>query len=184
VLNKYEQVFPKDALRIYFTSNHDENSHSGSEYQRMGEAANAFAVLCATWNGIPLIYSGQELPNYKALSFFEKDVIEWNEKPGLHDFYKTLLKLHKNNPALRAGDSSTTQRLKTSADDKIFSFLRKNDEDEVLVVLNLSPGSIQFSIHEDLKGKFKEIFTGTEKDFAADRNLGVSNWQWLVFEKQ
>jgi alpha-amylase len=182
VLNKYKQVFPKDALRIYFASNHDENSHSGSEYQRMGDAAKAFAVLCTTWDGIPLIYSGQELPNHRALAFFEKDPIEWKEKTEQHEFYKTLLTLHKNNSALRAGDPSTTQRLRTSTDDKIFSFLRKNGKDEALVILNLSVDSFQFSIHEDLNGKFKEIFTGVEKDFGADKNLEMGAWQWYVFE--
>jgi len=183
VLNKYKEIFPKDALRIYFTSNHDENSHSGSEYQRMGDAAKGFAVLCATWNGIPLIYSGQELPNYKALAFFEKDEIEWKEKMELHDFYKALLELHKKNPALSAASTSTTQRLKTSADDKIFSFLRKSGENEVLVVLNLSADSFQFSIHEDLKGRFREVFTGVQNDFAIDKAFETGGWQWLVFEK-
>ena len=35
------------------------------------------AVFSCTWNGIPLIYSGQELPNLKRLKFFEKDAIDW-----------------------------------------------------------------------------------------------------------
>ncbi len=59
-------AFPQDALRLLFTSNHDENSHSGSEYERLGEGAKAFVVLCTTWkNSLPLIYSGQEMPNKK-----------------------------------------------------------------------------------------------------------------------
>jgi glycosidase len=184
VLNKYRDQFPPNSLRMYFTSNHDENSHSGSEYQRMGDAARAFAVLCSTWNGVPLIYGGQELPNYKALRFFEKDSIDWSEDVKLHGFYKKLLLLKKNNPALRGGDSNTTtQRIRTSADDKIFSFLRKNGEDEVLVVLNLSPEDFQFSVEENLNGSFSEIFTGETKDFSHDRNSFISPWQYLVFEK-
>jgi len=51
VLHKYETLFPKNALHTFFTSNHDENSHSGGEHERIGEAAKPFAVLCATWNG-------------------------------------------------------------------------------------------------------------------------------------
>ena len=94
VLNKYREQFPEKSFRIYFTSNHDENSHSGSEYQRMGDAAKAFAVLCATWNGIPLIYGGQELPNLKALKFFEKDCVEWSSDVQLHEFYKSYA-VHK-----------------------------------------------------------------------------------------
>lgn len=91
VLQYYHTMFPPEALRAFFTTNHDENSHSGSEYERMGDAARAFAVLCCTWNGLPLIYSGQELPNYKRLKFFDKDQIDWkgpdggDAKPGQTD---------------------------------------------------------------------------------------------------
>src|SRR5208283_3169417 len=71
ILDYYNNFFPPGSLHAFFTSNHDENSHSGSEYERMGNAAKAFAVLCCTWNGLPLIYSGQELPNLKRLNFFD-----------------------------------------------------------------------------------------------------------------
>ncbi|HEX3166604.1 MAG TPA: alpha-amylase family glycosyl hydrolase, partial [Chitinophagaceae bacterium] len=139
VLRRYESAFPKSAIRMFFTSNHDENSHSGSEYERMGHAAKAFAVLCATWNGVPLIYSGQELPNSQRLKFFEKDPIQWTGNFGLHNFYKTLLELHRDHPALHAADENVrTYRIPTSEDEKIFSFLRKIEEREVLVILNLS----------------------------------------------
>src|SRR5262249_39990784 len=106
ILYGYEERFPSHAIRVFFTSNHDENSHSGTEYERMGEGAKAFAVLCATWSGVPLIYSGQELPMAeKRLQFFDKDLIPWNGKYELQDFYKTLLTLRLSNPALCAGDA-------------------------------------------------------------------------------
>ena len=131
VLQRYNNSFPKNAIRMFFTSNHDENSHSGSEYERMGHAAKAFAVLCTTWNGIPLIYSGQELPNSHRLKFFEKDPIVWSGNFGLHSFYKTLLQLHSYHPALRAGDeNANTYRVLTSANEQIFSYLRKNGANE------------------------------------------------------
>ena len=31
------------------------------------------------YDGLPLIYSGQELPNKKRLMFFDKDEIDWSE---------------------------------------------------------------------------------------------------------
>ena len=52
-----------------------------------------FLYLRFTWTGVPLIYSGQELPNLKRLKFFDKDCIEWNEPLKLENFYKTLLSL-------------------------------------------------------------------------------------------
>ncbi|MCW3120492.1 MAG: 1,4-alpha-glucan branching protein [Chitinophagaceae bacterium] len=185
VLYKYNDNFPKDALRALCTSNHDENSHSGSEYERMGDAATVFAVLCATWNGIPLIYSGQELPNKKRLKFFDKDVIDWNNNFELHDFYKSLLNLHSSNPALKAGDPDVlTYRLKTT-DGRIFSYLRRKGNDEVLVLLNLSAGDVSFTITgEQVSGNFKNIFSGLQENISQAYELNLQAWGYLVFEKK
>ena len=186
VLYKYDSDFTANAMRLYFTSNHDENSHSGSEYARMGEAALTFAVLCATWNGIPLIYSGQELPNYNPLRFFEKDTIQWTGECKLHEFYKTLLSLHSNHKALRAGDSNvTTYRIRTTNDENVFAFLRKNGDKEVLVLLNLSPNNeLQFDIIDDkVTGSYKNIFSGAATDLTTEKNFQMLGWEFLVFEK-
>ena len=186
VLRRYDNVFPKTAIRMFFTSNHDENSHSGSEYERMGHAAKAFAVLCATWNGIPLVYSGQELPNSQRLKFFEKDEIQWAGNFGLHNFYKTLLELHSDHPALRAADENVrTYRIFTSEDEKIFSYLRKAGEREVLVILNLSAiDDLQFEIiGENVSGIYKNVFTGNSIDLTIRRKLSMKGWDYLVFGK-
>ena len=106
-------------MRVYFTSNHDENSWNGTEYEKYGDAAKLMAVFSCTWDGIPMIYSGQELPNKKRLKFFEKDSIDWSGNIELHDFYKTLLTLKSTNKALtgrRSGSSyanNITERRRT-----------------------------------------------------------------------
>ena len=81
VLKEYDAVGDA-SMRAWFTSNHDENSWNGSEYEKYGDMAKLLAVFSCTWNGIPLIYSGQELPNLKRLKFFEKDAIDWTEENG------------------------------------------------------------------------------------------------------
>jgi glycosidase len=185
VLYKYDAAFPSSAMRLYFTSNHDENSHSGSEYQRMGDAARGFAVLCATWNGIPLIYSGQELPNYEALRFFEKDPIQWTGEYKLHEFYKTLLNLHSTHPALRAADSNVkTYRVRTSDGENIFAFLRRNKDREVFVVLNLSADNCDVEITDpEVNGEFKNFFSGEVIDFTQTGIIALAAWNFLVMEK-
>ena len=45
------------------------------EFERMGDGHRTFAVLVQTFDGIPLIYSGQEEPLKKRLAFFQKDDI-------------------------------------------------------------------------------------------------------------
>ena len=73
---------------MYFTSNHDENSWNGTVYERLGNGAKAFAVLTTILNGMPLIYSGEEPGLNKRLAFFEKDNIEWKERPFKRYLYK------------------------------------------------------------------------------------------------
>ncbi|HJS56155.1 MAG TPA: alpha-amylase family glycosyl hydrolase, partial [Chitinophagaceae bacterium] len=77
VKNKYDTIYPKEAIPIYFTSNHDENSWNKSDYGTFPGAVHApFAVFTQTMAGsIPLVYSGQEEPVLEALPFFEKDTI-------------------------------------------------------------------------------------------------------------
>lgn len=186
VLQRYNDVFPRHAIRMFFTSNHDENSHSGSEYERMGQAAKAFAVLCATWNGIPLIYSGQELPNTQRLKFFEKDPIQWTGNFGLHSFYKTLLGLHGEHPALRAADDNVrTFRISTSENESIFSFLRKNGEREILVFLNLSANEdLNVEIKDEMAaGIYTNIFNKQAVDISGNKHFVMKAWEYLVYQK-
>jgi len=185
VLSHYKNNFPGTGFFTLFTTNHDENSHSGSEYERLGDAAVVFEVLCCTWDAIPLIYSGQELPNYKRLRFFDKDSIEWTGQCALHEFYKVLLALRRRNIAMRCGDDqSSLLRLQTQADDRAFCFLRASADSKVLVILNLSadPLKLDFS-SEQVKGEFTNVFTSELIDFDRGVTLLLSAWDYRVFEK-
>ncbi len=185
VLQQYNDSFPQDALRAYFTSNHDENTWNGTEYEKYGNAAKAFAVFSCMWNGIPLIYSGQELPNLKRLPFFDKDFIEWKDECALHQFYKTLLNLRKTNSALRAGDINVVTYIIETESKNLFSFLRKNKDDEVLVILNLSgEKSICKPYNEHLTGKFINVFDKNTIDFSQEKNIKIQGWDYKVYEKQ
>jgi len=185
VLMDYDRRFPATGMEVFFTSNHDENSHSGSEYERMGDSVLPFAVLCCTWNGMPMIYSGQEQPNRKRLRFFDKDPIDWTGRYELHDFFKTLLGLRKRKKSLRGGDPQVrTYRVWTGADNGLFAFLRHCATDEVLVLLNLSAETIAVRLEDPLlKGTFKESFTGASADFSTGFNVSLPSWGYQVFEK-
>jgi len=188
VLKYYDTMFPATAQRAMFTTNHDENSHSGSEDERLGASAEAFAVLCCTWNALPLIYNGQELPNKKRLKFFDKDHIEWTGHNKLHDFFKTLLELRKNNPALKAGSADViTYRLHTDAHHFIFAFLRRHlpTNREVLVVINLSHHHKPL-IHitdGELTGNYTNVFTKAVKDFTNEKHFALAQWEYQVYTK-
>ncbi|HEV8081139.1 MAG TPA: alpha-amylase family glycosyl hydrolase [Chitinophagaceae bacterium] len=186
LLMEYDLLFYKNAYRVYFTSNHDENSWNGTEYEKYGDAAKAFAVFSCTWNGIPMIYSGQELPNYKRLQFFDKDQIEWKQECDLHSFYKTLLHLRKTNAALRAGDKKVITHILSDEDEnEIFAFLRNNNNDEVIIILNLSPENTACNIiNELLKGRYRDVFTGEDLVLNKEVDIQMKPWDYLVLEKE
>ncbi len=186
LLQKYSNI-GDNSMRAWFTSNHDENTWNGTEYEKYGVFAKPLAVFSITWNGVPLLYNGQELPlKTKRLEFFEKDPIPWGtQKPELHNFYKTLLNLKSSNPALRGGDPDvTTYWLNTTANDKVFAYVRKNGNYEVLTVLNMSKNPVQFTIKDEhLKGSFKDVFTGNKRDFNQDKGFNLPVSGFAVFEK-
>lgn len=187
LLKHYDTSGGFNAIKLWFTSNHDENSWNGTEYEKYGNIAKSLAVFSFTWDGIPLVYSGQELPNNKRLEFFEKDPIAWNGKYEMAGFYNTLMKLKKNNPALRTADlnASTTMLSADTSGVPILSYLRKNDNREVLVLLNLSKEYLKFSLAGiELNGNYKSVFGNKETiDMSANKSFVMQPWEYLVYEK-
>ena len=180
VLHAYTQ-YPSGAKKLFFTSNHDENSWNGTEYEKYGNAAKALAVFTCTWNAMPLIYSGQENPNHKRLKFFDKDVIEWNNEPKLHSFYKTLLALNKTH-----GISNGETFILPSTNNKVMVYLRRSENEVAIVLLNLS-GENKIKIlveHEWLVGIFTNIFSGLSFSFTNKENFELQAFEYLVYYKK
>ncbi len=185
LLEQYSKI-GDNSMRAWFTTNHDENSWNGTEYEKYGELAPALAVFSATWNGVPLLYSGQELPmKTKRLEFFEKDPIPWNGKYELEDFYKTLLNLKSENPALRGGDPAvTTFWINTNSNDKILAYLRKNGDREVLVLINTTKDAVNFKLEDDNSvGSYKNVFTNSKVELAKGSDVSLPAYGYLVYEK-
>jgi glycosidase len=194
VLHDYAQ-YPKGALKLFYTSNHDENSWNGTEYEKYGKAAKAWAVFTFTWKGIPLIYSGQELPLHKRLAFFDKDLIEWGNEfgkettketetegpigyPALHDFYKTLTTLRNSHPVIINGDTFNLPLDHSGA----MAFLRMDENEIVLVVLNFSNEKVKLHcVHDRLQGKFTQIFSGMRYDFNKSISFELMPGDYFVY---
>ena len=52
---KVDTTIRKEAIRMNFTSNHDENSWNGTEFERMGDATDLFAAFTYVAPGMPMI---------------------------------------------------------------------------------------------------------------------------------
>jgi alpha-amylase len=168
-------------IPAWFTSNHDENSWNGTEYEKYGDMAIPLAVFSMTFNGLPLLYSGQELPNKKRLAFFEKDPIEWTGEYELEQFYRKFLLLHQEHPALRANDPSVKRLLEVIADQPVLMYLFIYEEQFVLVMLNLGAGeAVIEKIEPELPAVCRNFITGELWDgkIAA---MQMAPWSFAVF---
>jgi len=170
--------------KLFFTSNHDENSWNGTEYEKYGVTAKAWAVFTTTWSGLPLVYSGQEIPNHKRLSFFEKDELAWPQKtkqPILHAFYKALFSLRTQNEAVVFGQN---QMLQTPYPNSIVAFIKKHQNNVVLVLLNISEHNrLAFEIsHPLLSGTFEQIFSGLGFSFSGKEKFELQAGEYLVYQ--
>ena len=136
-LAKDAERHPAEAFRLMFTSNHDENSWAGTEFERMGDAAKVMAVLTFTLpGGQPLIYTGQEIGWNKRFEFFQHDPVTSWEKNEYTDFYKWLIDIRHNNPALAAGANGGKFEV-VSAEDGVLVFTRTLPENKVTVKVEL-----------------------------------------------
>lgn len=137
---RQKRAYPPSAYRMYFTSNHDENSWQGTEFERMGENHKPAFVLSATAeNSMPLLYTGQEVSLKKRLRFFEKDTVDWSG-PSLADFYTPLFELKESQPALGNGPWGGAQTaLRTNGGRRVYAFTRTRGANTVLVAVNFGP---------------------------------------------
>lgn len=182
-LEKDDAATPPEAFRLMFTSNHDENSWAGSEFERMGDAARVMALLTFTLpKGQPLIYTGQEIGFDHRFEFFEKDPVpQWSEN-DYTDFYKALIRLRHGNSALAAGERGG--QIAYPADGTlpggVLLFTRSGEGDEVLVAANLTAADAVFPL--PFEGSRREFFSGA--DYTGGRPVTLPAWGWLVFARQ
>ncbi len=183
-INSELNNFPADHYRMYFTSNHDENSWFGTVFEEFGNAAEVFAVLTATINGIPLIYSGQEAGLNRRLRFFDKDEITWQQHP-FANLYSTVFHLKKENKALWNGSSGGRPiRIHSNNEQAVFAFVREKENDKVFVILNLS-NQTQSIIFQDsiIEGNFINVFTSDTVLLNKDEQFVLQPWGYKVFVK-
>jgi len=140
---------PED-YRLNFTSNHDENSWSGTVFERMGDAHTCLAALTYIIPGMPLIYNGQEAPLKKRLAFFEKDAIDWNNY-AYSDFYKNLNQLKKRNVALWNGNTGgLLEIIPTTEANNVLAITRRKEKAIFAAIFNLSPKTVAVEIKNDV----------------------------------
>lgn len=182
-IQKLDTIKCPDGYKMNFLTNHDENSWNGTEFERYGKGIEAFAVLTYTLNGMPMIYTGQEVGLKKRLSFFEKDMVpSWTEN-GTTKFYKRLNELKHTHPALRAGSMGGDVRIYTSnAGKELLIFSREKAGKELMVMLNLSDRNITYTSNDALgRNNYYDAFTGK---LVGNLPKTLKAWEYRVFTRE
>lgn len=180
--NKLDTLYPYDAYRMLFTSNHDENSWNGTEFERMGAGSVCMAVLTATLPGMPLVYTGQESAFNRRLRFFDKDTVDWKDY-RLEPFYKKLFDLkHAYQPLWNGKWGGRLERINTTADSSVFAFMREKEGDRVFVLTNLTDQVKEFKlIGRAFTGDYKEWFSEEKKAFKKNEVVRLKPWEYKIY---
>ena len=177
---KNDQIkYPDYAIRMQFTSNHDENTWNGTEFERLGDAAELFAVLTYIVPGMPLIYNGQESGFNKRLEFFEKDLIIWQESK-FEDLYRRLNLLKEKIKALWAGANAGTTEFINHNESLIIK--RSRDNNEVIGYFNLTNKEIFLDISSEKIDNTYNNFE-TQQPSEIDKYLKLKPWSYKVYYK-
>ncbi|MDQ7818601.1 MAG: alpha-amylase family glycosyl hydrolase [Melioribacteraceae bacterium] len=175
-----KSVYPKDAFRMVFTTNHDENSWQGTDIERFGDFAEQFAVISCVVSGMPLVYSGMESGLNKRLKFFEKDPILWKESK-YRGLYTKLFSLKKHNPALWNGSFGGEMNYVDTGIKQVFSFVRQKDDNKIFALFNLSKNSTTVSIDNPLiDGEYKSLFSEEIYNFNSKKSLTLEPYSYLI----
>lgn len=155
VWEEQSATFPRNAIRMRFSDDHDERR----AIARFGEkGALAAQTLAFTLDGVPLVYNGMEVGDTAesgAPALFERLPIFWQiaeRRPEFPRFYKAMIALRKSSVALRRGDVTW---LKNSDEARVLTFTRRSGSEELLVAINMSNAPFFGSV--EAGGNFEEI---------------------------
>lgn len=180
------ECYPDWAMRLAFTSNHDENSWSGSEFARMGEAREIMAAFTfVVPRGLPLIYTGQEIGYDHSFAFFDRDPIPTYGKNAFSEFYRRLTALRHDNPALASGGHGGGMiELRNNAEDCLMSFVREVPGNRVVALMNLSPYTIQADYHTGIyAGMYTDAMTGEPYELRGHVSQTMSPWSYRILTR-
>lgn len=183
LVKQQAEEYPKDTYLMNMVTNHDLNSWEGTEFERLGNLTDAFAVLSYTLPGMPLIYTGQETGMNRAFEFFEKDKApSWEPRNAYFTFYQNLNRLKHTEHALAAGLEGGEMVSYATASPDLIVFSREKDNSKVVVLANLGKENteVKFSGKTPKVDGMINFFT----EEAAQLPATLAPGQYLVFIKK
>ena len=184
-IHSERQRYPREAMRMSFTSNHDENSWSGSEQSRFGASLEVMTALTFLMpSTMPLIYTGQEVGYDHSFEFFERDAIpaEVYRENRTTELYRRLIALKHKERALDAGERGGDMiEIDNNAKDCMITLVREVGDSRVVAILNLSP----YTIHADFNtgiyaGTYRDALSGERVELSEHVERDIAPWHYQI----
>ncbi len=180
-----DQQFPKGALHLRFTDDH-EQVRAVARYGLDG--ALAAQVVMMTLDGVPLLYNGMEAGDATESTdpaLFEKMPIFWHAsgRPPLRDIYRDLISLRKKYAAFYNGD---VVWLQNSATDDVVSLLRKDAKDEFLILVNVNSHRVNGSVELGGPPDGFELVKISGRSLPGDVPLpgfSLNGYEWFIYHR-
>jgi glycosidase len=146
---KMHDTMPQGARLLHFSDNHDWRR---AVLQFGEEGAIAASILNFTLDGIPFLYNGQEIGDRTATHWITSAPIQWS-LPGTAgdeqviektlERYKRIFEMRASHKALTSGEVIW---INNSEPASVLSFLRRKDDEEIVVILNLSNRAVHVTV--------------------------------------
>ena len=175
--------YPDSAMRLAFTSNHDENSWNGSEFSSLGAAREIMAVFTfVVPRGLPLLYTGQESGDDHSFAFFDRDPIPRYEANAFTGFYRRLPALRHDHPALAAGErGGAMTEIRNNAEDCLMTLVRETADNRVVAVMNLSPYAIHADYYTGIyAGMYTDAMMGEPYELRGRVEEDIAPWSYRI----
>jgi glycosidase len=181
--------YPRGALRMRFTDNHDERR----AIARFGEpAALAASAMMLTLDGVPMLYNGMEVGDTAESgdpALFERLPIFWpfaRRRPHFPRFYQRMIALRRAHPALQQGE---VVWLRNADESRVVTYLRRAGAEEFLVAINFSREP--FAGFVEAAGSFADVTPDVSAATHAPSTrpaalpaLALDGWGYRIFRRQ
>ncbi|HSJ66087.1 MAG TPA: alpha-amylase family glycosyl hydrolase [Anditalea sp.] len=167
-----------DFRKLRFIENNDLHRFIGTHGLERTKMASALVFGIP---GIPMLYNGQEIGAlghpYSTKGIFDNNnSITSQDKKGLYDFYKNLIRLRSNYPSLR---SKEMQEINVSRDNTVLGIYQENNDEQLMMLYNLDGESkgLQINFNDIFKNKNKSL---TLIDLLNDQTINIKQSDHLT----
>jgi glycosidase len=169
---------PSPGIKLRYTTNHDDASSDGSPltiYNGKQGSLAAFA-MAAYMDGVPLIYSSQEVGYPNAINFFTDVPVDYTANPDLVAAYKQIIAFRAAHEAVKTGT------LITYNDPNIIAFEKVSGADDVVILINARNSTETFTLPAALQNT-TWLNGYTKASVSLSTTLSFQPYQYMVLSK-